>query len=349
MRNREIPHTTDSVQDRGEGTLAKTTRECDLTISFEIFSHASYRTYLRAELSSRITRNPRYSLRAFAQTLDLSPSLLSRVLRGEQNFSEAMACQVATRLGLESQAFEYFAALVQYESASAMTVKARVQDRLGAIRERAGLSSSKVGEKCEAGSIGGFRDLSLDVFRCISDWFHIPLLEMTHLPAPFVLSSKTAAERLGISVVEAEAALERLERLELIEKDVKGRWKKSVENPWFRAQTPNSAVRAFHRAFLEKSLHALENQPPEERHFGTYSFVVEQKDLPRAQKKLDALAQEFVREFGASKNPENVYSLGFQMIRVSRDSGDSRNLKFTKISSTKKRTFKRRGKENEKK
>lgn len=290
-----------------------------------IFEHTQYRSFLRAELSTRITKNPRYSLRAFALALNLSASMLSRVLRGEQNFSDAMACQVGETLGLDATSLEYFTALVQFESAQSMPVKSRLQDRLKQIREDAQVDRAGSGAQSRTDGKLGFQDLSLDVFRCISDWYHVPILEMTHLRAPFQLTPKSAAERLGITEFEAESALERLERLELIEyvefneRGVKsGRWKKAVANPWFRSQAPNSAIRAFHKVYLEKSLRALEAQAPDERHFGTYAFVIDSKDLKRAQVRLDELAQTFIKEFGQTKSPEEVYALGFQLHRVTK-------------------------------
>jgi hypothetical protein len=69
-------------------------------------------------------------------------------------------------------------------------------------------------------------DLSLEVFRTLSDWYHLPILELTNVSS-FELTPVSAAKALGISTAEAEAAIERLLRLELLEASSDGVPKKT--------------------------------------------------------------------------------------------------------------------------
>src|SRR5689334_9211079 len=54
---------------------------------------------LQREYESRCARNSRYSLRAFARDVGLSPGGLSQVLRGRMGLSEKTASRIAERLG----------------------------------------------------------------------------------------------------------------------------------------------------------------------------------------------------------------------------------------------------------
>ncbi|MEQ1878434.1 MAG: helix-turn-helix domain-containing protein, partial [Bdellovibrionia bacterium] len=59
---------------------------------------------LKNELRKRIEKNPRYSLRAFANALGIHPSTLSAVLSNRRTLSPKSANRILTKLGLESQA-----------------------------------------------------------------------------------------------------------------------------------------------------------------------------------------------------------------------------------------------------
>lgn len=58
------------------------------------------RTYLRRELKRRQQRNRRYSLRAFASSLGVSHSTLSRLSGSRFRLTSRMAQRLGTRLGL---------------------------------------------------------------------------------------------------------------------------------------------------------------------------------------------------------------------------------------------------------
>lgn len=57
------------------------------------------RDRLRAEFARRVERNPRYSQRAFARSLSLHHTTLTRVLDGRRGLSASMLSRVCARLG----------------------------------------------------------------------------------------------------------------------------------------------------------------------------------------------------------------------------------------------------------
>ena len=61
----------------------------------------SFRQNLLAELARRRTRNPRYSLRAFARDLGTDHATLSQILRGRRNLSPRLIRQFGRRLQLK--------------------------------------------------------------------------------------------------------------------------------------------------------------------------------------------------------------------------------------------------------
>jgi transcriptional regulator with XRE-family HTH domain len=63
-------------------------------------STESYTTFLAEELARRMRANPRYSQRAFARQLGMSPGELSEILRGRRKLSLKATLKVAKALGL---------------------------------------------------------------------------------------------------------------------------------------------------------------------------------------------------------------------------------------------------------
>ncbi|WP_216635913.1 hypothetical protein [Bdellovibrio bacteriovorus] len=64
--------------------------------------------HLRQELLVRSRRNSSYSLRAFAASLELDPSTLSKILRGKRSIGKKFILQVGPKLGLNQQEINSF-------------------------------------------------------------------------------------------------------------------------------------------------------------------------------------------------------------------------------------------------
>jgi hypothetical protein len=67
-------------------------------------AHGSFRRLLHGELKARQSRNPRYSLRAFANYLGIAPATLSQLLRGKRRMTERTIRKLGFRLALDETA-----------------------------------------------------------------------------------------------------------------------------------------------------------------------------------------------------------------------------------------------------
>jgi len=64
----------------------------------------SFRTVLQSEFDRRIARNPRYSLRAFARTLGIAHTTLSRFLSGQRRLTARAIRRIGATLRLDVEA-----------------------------------------------------------------------------------------------------------------------------------------------------------------------------------------------------------------------------------------------------
>lgn len=65
----------------------------------EIIPPEEFRTHLQNQLTNRCRSNSRYSLRAFAKTLQLDPSSVSQILSGKRNASPQMMEKICAKVG----------------------------------------------------------------------------------------------------------------------------------------------------------------------------------------------------------------------------------------------------------
>lgn len=256
-----------------------------------ILESTSYRSFLRATLAERVLKNPSYSLRSFARQIGVAPSMLSSVLNGGRNLSIVNAYKVARQLELSDTEAEYFALLVQAESAKTLEHKAAVENKMRALNPDHGM-----------------HDLTVDRFRMISTWYHLPILEMAEMTG-VALTADSAAAKLGITKNDAQLALERLERLELLSRDSKGRYKKVHDNLLTVSQLPDEGMRRYHRQMLEKAIESIETQTPDEKLIGTFNVAFDPEQLEQAKTILKEFFMKINRLAAKGRSRKKIYHL----------------------------------------
>jgi uncharacterized protein (TIGR02147 family) len=264
---------------------------------FMFKNEPSYRTLLRDELADRCRRNPAYSMRAFAMQAGLQVSHLSGVLSGSKNISRERSLTVAKNLGLTPEKSEKFYLLVELENARSPELKQAIESRL----------TQQTGQTA-------VQELSLEIFKLVSHWYHIPILEMTNLEE-FEFSAEAVSRELKISVIEAEAAIDRLIRLQLLQCDGKT-YRKTHQNSVFKSGVPNDALKQFHRQMLEKASAALFEQAPSSRYVGSQTFAMDSGDLEKASALIERFRRELVELVDQGKHKDQTFHFGVQLFSL---------------------------------
>lgn len=216
-------------------------------------------------------KNRSYSLRSFAKRLQMSPASLSEILSGKRDVSLPMAKKICDRLSLPpDEARQIFDSFL----------------RLADTPEKNPATSA----------------LDVDQFRLVADWYHFAILSLYHVegskPDP-----KWIAKRLGIAQLDAVQALERLERLKLIQ--IEGQtWRLSQSSLAVKSSIPSSAIRKFHRQILEKAVDAVENQSLETREMGAITLAIDPDRIEEARMKLRKFRQEMSRLLETGKRTQ---------------------------------------------
>jgi len=226
-----------------------------------------YKTLIEEELAKRAEKNPRYSLRAMARALSLDAGALSQILSGKRVPSYKIAQKILAVLDLSPDQQNKFL------SSIAKTHQSRGLERLNPIFKK---FKSKQPAK----------DLSIDLFRVIGDWYHYAILMLTYVDR-FDPNPTWIAAQLNISPIEAKLAINRMLDLGLL-KEERGSlvcWDGHFTTADKHVTAP--ALKRHQKQILEKSIFSLENDPIEQRSHTSMTMAIDSKKITEAKKLIE--------------------------------------------------------------
>lgn len=181
------------------------------------------------------------------------------------------------------------------------------------------LPQVEIEDKRKKQSMMELNRLAIDTFNVVSDWYHDAILELSRIPG-LEPTPEVISRRLGVSIVEARAALERLERVGLIKLEPTGGFKEVLGDTTTVAEIDytNSALRNLQKQALELSLKALEEVPKSHREHSCMTLAISTKDLPEAKRRIKNFRLEMMDFLQRKpKRFDEVYQLSVSMYPLS--------------------------------
>lgn len=265
----------------------------------------SFRETLRHELDARKRRNSRFSLRAYARTLDLAAGQLSEILSGKKGLSRDKAATIADRLGLNAADRADF-----LESVDAECARAALQRELA--HHRLKLRSELVAEQ---------KPLAADVYSVVAEWYHFAILALTGTPA-FDRDPEWIARQLSITPDLVRQGIARLLRMGLLEERA-GRLVATDRMVYSPRGQRLEAVRRHHQQIFNQAIRAIERIPEGERDFEETTCAFRPEDLPEIQQKKREFMKALYQEYGTRTGRTRVYSLGSFFFPLSVDTAQT--------------------------
>lgn len=262
-----------------------------------LLDEKDYRSILKKEYQDRFRRNSRYTLRAFARDLELSSGRLSDVLNSKKGLSRASAEKIAGKLGYTSAERDVFCDLVDAADARALA-----QKNLARLRLLEKTSDQKS------------RQIEVDQFKMISDWYHLAILELLQqdaCPEPAEEALTWMAKRLNTPRPKIDQAVERLMRLGLMKQE-HGKYVCVASFTETMGEISSQAVKAFHRQMVERALATLYTRPIDERLFNSSVLSIDKQQWHEAQQDIVRFRMEFTRKYGSTAKRDAVYGLALQ-------------------------------------
>jgi uncharacterized protein (TIGR02147 family) len=244
---------------------------------------AEYVDLLIREYVSRKQMNARYSERAFAQMLGLSPGFLKLLFQGKKQLGIERAKEVASRLNLKDQKRVLFLRSVQ---------KSRQADR----------------------AFPGKFVLKDHDFDEISDWFAFATLELIKVKKGKATESQIS-ECLGISKTETIYAIKSLTKLGILKKQEDGSY--HVPESYEMPSISSGGIRRFHRQMFQLANLSIDGQSAESRDLRGLTLAFEKSRISEAQKEIQKFVAQFEKKFG-SGNFDSVYQLSLAFFQLDR-------------------------------
>ena len=242
---------------------------------------SDFRLFLQTLYSQKTESNRRYSLRAFANYLDLDPGSLSEILKGNRPVTRKTIVKIGNRIGLSP-------------------------DRISDFRPTRELEF----ETDEKTKNIEWQRIEIDEFAFISEWQYFAILNLSFVEG-FQTEPSWIAKRLGISVTQVNIAIERLQRLNLLNIDDDGNWSISgggyIDSITKGKSSP--AVRKLQLQHLEIAKSKIETVPADKRDNTGVSFPIDLQDLPEAKKLISKFRNEMVSLISKGKQKTDVYQL----------------------------------------
>jgi uncharacterized protein (TIGR02147 family) len=265
-------------------------------------SQIDYRFFLKEEFESRKNKNKLYSLRAFARDLKMDQGHLSLVLSHKKNLSLLKANDISKRLYKNPHKIKVFNLAIQLENQTEAFEKKKITDKIISLSQKKSQREPNISE---------------DEFNLISDWYHLPILELTGIRND--IDAKTAARYIGISQGEAKTALMRLLRLKFV-KIFNHKYFKKIKSVSTTTDIPSFAIRSFHFQILEKARLSLSQTPVNQRHNSGLTVRIPKnkiRDYKNAieefEKKIIALSDAFDSEC------DEIYQLSLHFFPLSKE------------------------------
>jgi uncharacterized protein (TIGR02147 family) len=226
----------------------------------------TFRDFLHAELAARCERNPRYSLRAFANFLGLDHATLSQLLRGKRSMTEPTIRRLGERFGLAAQQIDDYVAWRQPSAPSGANVRA----------------------------------LAADAAQVFGQWHAFAILELMRL-RQFRPDVRWIARMLGIEADAVQVALQHLLRLGFLQMESATCWRDLTAGAILRQEDFTLlALERLAARSRELQLASSRNAPQASRAHGAVTIALGEAGVPR----LIALVERFLADVQACADSE---------------------------------------------
>jgi uncharacterized protein (TIGR02147 family) len=259
-----------------------------------------FRDILLQEYQKKRRHNPRYSARAFARDLNISPSSLSEIFSGKKGISSKLAKKICDILDFPPQTKEVFIISVQISQAKSSSRRQLLNQKLNAL-----VKKSKI-------HIATTADLST------LSWMHFAIIECLKLKDAKP-SVEWLAQKLNTDVLQITEALNILQKMKWIEIN-RDRNKLSVKIA--RSESAHdvsaAAISDYHQSVLNQATKAIAFLPHTQREYQAVTLNFSSADVSEAKQMIQRFVDEFIDRFGDSDHKDSVTQLNVQFFKLTK-------------------------------
>lgn len=277
----------------------------NIELEISLFDFSDYKAFLlKKGLPHGHYSHGHKNLNNWAKRLGYkSASSLSMILSGERFPSEQMIEKISSDLKLTPRERRYFKLLVELEKK-----KSKNKSHEKILEDIKKFNAERNSYPIDA-----------QEFSTISEWHYLAIKQLISTPS-FIEDEQWIYKRLRkkISVGQIKKALQDLEQLGIIKRDINH--KLNVIKPGLMTSNdiPSSAIKKHHYGMIELAQMAITEQDVNERQINSTTLKVNKNDLPEAKKFIFDFIKEFATRFNQTESDE-IYQLNVQLFALTND------------------------------
>lgn len=247
---------------------------------------------LRESLIQQQAKNPRYSLRSFAQKVDVHVGALSSILNGKRRVSKELAERIARRLLLDPQK------------------RCELLDLFPEKKKRTSSASA------EAKVNPRYLELETTQFKIIAEWEHYAVLSLMYCQ-DFKDEASWIALRLGITEKRAEEVVRGLFSAGLVRMNAAAKLERTFAAVRSSDDTVNLSLRKSHETTLELAKESLSREALHERDFTYVTMAIDPRNMSVAKEMIRKFQDELCEVLEAGNRTE-VYRFSTQLFPLTK-------------------------------
>jgi uncharacterized protein (TIGR02147 family) len=268
-----------------------------------IYKYLDYRQFLRDTFSYKRKVSAAFSLEMLGRrTGCLTKSHISLIISGKRGLTTHRAVALGRALGLGDKELSYYQHLVQFNQAKDDSER---EQHLAAMMVQMGRKHGS--------------NLSLDSYRALEDWHCLAIRELARTPNfdpnPVAISARLKGL---LTLTEARRALKILIETGLLIPNANGKLEPATDTARSSDEVNSLAIRRYHKSCLELGKRIIEQEPVEDREFGSINLLINKADRPKL-KELIKNFREQILSIAANDNLDEaqVTQVNIQMFHLS--------------------------------
>ncbi len=248
--------------------------------------------FLNEELVRRKRLNSQYSMRSFANFLEMDNSTLSKILNSKRAVGTKLAIKILKKFHLNEDKIEE---IIKFQ-------------------------------KMEGDE---FVPLSSEAYSMISDWYYYGILELIRLDE-FIGNTAWIADRLNIPIDQASEAIKRLIEYKFIEIDDQGKWIDLTggNTTHLEKGSTTGAKRNHQKEIMKMGIEAIDYVPIEKRSHTSLTFAVDTEKIDEAKDLITKFRRDMAKLLSDGKKRDEVYHLGIQLYPITNNISGENNEKI---------------------
>lgn len=242
----------------------------------------NWQSFLKEEYQKRRRKNPKYSLRAFAKYLQISPSHLSHILSGKR------------------------------------TVKAPVAIRLGKVLDLTSVETLELlqmdDDLAQDHAPQQVRILGLDEFGLIASWHFYAILGLANLKNN-IATPEWIAQKLQIPKEVSKQCFKDLVRLGYL-RVVGSQFRQATKSLRTKPDLPSEIARRYHKQNLQLAAQKIDSVDVHQREYNSMTLPMNPRKITVAKRMIRSFTESFTEEMSRGKNTE-VYNICIQFFPLS--------------------------------